>query len=551
MTELSHLNEDGAARMVAIDQKKITHRTATATGALSTQRETLNLIREGRTPKGDVFATARIAGIMAAKETSRLIPLCHPLKLTSIDLDIQINEEQAVIQVEATVQALDRTGVEMEALTAVNISLLTLYDMLKAVDQTMVIREVFLKHKQGGKHDFSREPVSSSTKASVSAALGRSIRVIGKHPTPIEDTEEVTVAQFDSVDVEDESEDEALLSSCARPMLQLLTPPEPSSINQKENTEESSVEDGLTDQSVWEESVLADIEEPLPYADVPSLPEEALALALQVREVSMAYPPLKRFLTNRPVECAYLLGYLSPEASKRSRAYILEEEELTIGPDGASHLKIKALVFVYSGLTLPTVWTYGSELEVKSILHAIHHDLPRRIYLNMDEHHVQAVRIRYSLRQRRDILRMGLYREQYTPTGNTEGVVSLGHKDTGAIMGLFQRYYPDNLFEPAQLDLGLYCGIKGEEGELLSVAGIHLLNPDYRVAAIGNIVTDEHHRGRGYASQCVQHILDRLFEGVDHVALNVLEDNVPAIQCYEKFGFRTISRLVESQARLR
>ena len=97
----------------------------------------------------------------------------------------------------------------------------------------------------------------------------------------------------------------------------------------------------------------------------------------------------------------------------------------------------------------------------------------------------------------------------------------------------------------------MYCGIKDEQGRLLSVAGIHLLNPDYRVAAIGNIVTDSSCRGRGYATKCVRHILDQLFTLVDSVALNVLEDNMPAIYCYKKFGFQTTARLIEAQARLR
>ena len=143
---------------------------------------------------------------------------------------------------------------------------------------------------------------------------------------------------------------------------------------------------------------------------------------------------------------------------------------------------------------------------------------------------------------------MGLHRDQYQPLGDTEGVVQLGHRDTGGIMGLFQRYYPDHLFEPAQLDSGLYSGLRSEDDQLIAVAGIHLLNPEYRVAAIGNIVTDQSYRGQGHATRCVQHILGQLFEAVDHVALNVVEDNAPAIHCYRKFGFQTTTRLIEARA---
>ena len=555
MARLTHIDERGSARMVAIDRKEVTRRRAVAVSSLKLQATTYELIKSGNTPKGDVFSTARIAGVMAAKETSRLIPLCHPLKITSVEIDFDYDEEKGQIGVTAVVEALDRTGVEMEALTAASISALTLYDMLKAVDQGLVIQETYLQEKTGGRHHISREVASElipppSPQPQVqpqNSLLGHSIRVIGKQPQAVENIQEVTVASFDSME-----DDEALVSSCARPMLQLLTPVEPiSAMNQVEGMEsEAPEEESDQDQSVWDESVLTDysnVEDSLKL----NTSDAALELALQVREVALTYPPLQRFITKRPVECSYLLGYLSPESSKRSRAFILEEEELTVGPDGENHLKVRALLFVYSGLTLPTVWTYGSELDVEAILYAVRGELPRRAYLNMYDHHLQAVRTQYSLRNRREILRMGLHQEHYIPVGDTEGVVSLGHRDTGSIMSLFQRYYSDHLFEPAQLDLGLYCGIRGEQGALLSVAGLHLLNPVYRVAAIGNIVTDEQFRGLGYASRCVQHILDRLFEGVDHVALNVLEDNLPAIHCYRKFGFRTTSRLVEAQARLR
>ena len=116
-------------------------------------------------------------------------------------------------------------------------------------------------------------------------------------------------------------------------------------------------------------------------------------------------------------------------------------------------------------------------------------------------------------------------------------------------MRLYHQY-PDHLFEPAQLDTGLYCGIK-DAGELISVAGIHLLSENYDVAAIGNIVTDEAFRGKGLASRCVQHVLDALFLKISRVALNVQEGNYPAIACYQKFGFRTTSRLIEAQGKLR
>lgn len=576
MSGLTHLDSMGSAQMVAIDEKDITRRRAIARGSLRATPETLKAILEGKTPKGDVLATARIAGIMAAKETSRLIPLCHPVVLTGININFELDPQNGRISIEACVDALDRTGVEMEALTAASVASLTLYDMLKAIDTKMVIEGIHVAHKSGGKRDFTvdrsqasalisspnhfqslsdqgRSPRMSSEaeeelKTSASAGLGRNIKVIGKsqsRSSSIPSEESLS----DSIVEASASEEELVLSSCEKPLVQLLTPIEPiSAMNQNTSSsmEDPSEAEGHVDASVWEESILADVDD----EDIElyqSVSEFARQQSLLVREVSLSYPPLTAFIIERPVECAYLLGYLSPAFTQRSRAFILEGEE-----DHHTALpKIKALLFIYSGLTVPTVWTYGSEQDVEAILFAVHDELPRRIYLNIEDHHYHAVRSHYRIRGRREILRMGLERSRYSPIGDSSGVITLGHPDTGGIMALFQQYYPDNLFEPAQLESGLYCGIKDEEGRLMSVAGIHLLNPDYRVAAIGNIVTDPTCRGRGYATQCVRHILDRLFELVDSVALNVNEDNAPAIYCYRKFGFKTTERLIEGQAKLR
>ena len=149
--ELSHLNQKGEAHMVDVGDKKITKRTAIAMGQISMLDETLKLVVEGKAKKGDVIATARIAGIMAAKKTSDLIPLCHPLALTKVVVDIEPTPELPGLVVTATASLSGKTGVEMEALCAVSIACLTLYDMLKAVDRAMIISEIKLVEKQGGK----------------------------------------------------------------------------------------------------------------------------------------------------------------------------------------------------------------------------------------------------------------------------------------------------------------------------------------------------------------------------------------------------------------
>ncbi len=151
MPRLTHFNDQGAAQMVDIGEKSVTHRIAIAAGAITMQLETLRLIKDGGSKKGDVLGIARVAGIMAAKKTSALIPLCHPLSLTHINIVFHIDEAHCAIYCECQTETDGKTGVEMEALTAVQIALLTIYDMCKAVDRGMVISNIKLLEKSGGK----------------------------------------------------------------------------------------------------------------------------------------------------------------------------------------------------------------------------------------------------------------------------------------------------------------------------------------------------------------------------------------------------------------
>ncbi|WP_045860648.1 cyclic pyranopterin monophosphate synthase MoaC [Teredinibacter purpureus] len=151
MNNLTHLNENGEAHMVDVGGKDITHRTATASSTITMQPETLAMITEGKHKKGDVFAVARIAGIQAAKKCSDLIPLCHPLMLTKIAVEIQPQPKKNTVVIRATCQLDGKTGVEMEALTAASIAALTIYDMCKAVDKGMIIGDTKLLEKIGGK----------------------------------------------------------------------------------------------------------------------------------------------------------------------------------------------------------------------------------------------------------------------------------------------------------------------------------------------------------------------------------------------------------------
>lgn len=151
MPELTHFNREGRARMVDVSGKDITSRTAVARGEIQMKPETLALVINHGFKKGDVLAVSQVAGIMGAKKTSDIIPMCHPLMLSGVDISFHINEQESKIEIEASVKNSGQTGVEMEALTAVSVAALTIYDMCKAAEKDMVISNIYLVQKSGGK----------------------------------------------------------------------------------------------------------------------------------------------------------------------------------------------------------------------------------------------------------------------------------------------------------------------------------------------------------------------------------------------------------------
>lgn len=154
--KLTHFNEEGRAVMVDVSDKRETKRVAVARGSVKTLPETLQVIKKGNMHKGDVLGVAQVAGIMAAKKTSDIIPMCHPIQLSGVDISFRYSGEDTII-VESTVNTMNVTGVEMEALTAVTVSMLTIYDMCKAIDKGMTLGETYLVSKSGGKSgDFLR-----------------------------------------------------------------------------------------------------------------------------------------------------------------------------------------------------------------------------------------------------------------------------------------------------------------------------------------------------------------------------------------------------------
>lgn len=151
MKKLTHVDSSGRARMVDVSQKPVTQREAVAKGLVRMQPSTLQLLRQGQTAKGDVLAVAQLAGIMAAKQTSQLIPLCHPLSIDDARIEFRLSEDESAVEITATILSTGKTGVEMEALVAVSVSALTIYDMLKSADRGMRLESIRLVRKRGGK----------------------------------------------------------------------------------------------------------------------------------------------------------------------------------------------------------------------------------------------------------------------------------------------------------------------------------------------------------------------------------------------------------------
>lgn len=151
ISDLTHFDESGKARMVDVGDKDVTHRVAIARGRVVMQPETLNTITEGTAKKGDVLGVARVAAIMGAKKTSDLVPMCHPLSLTAVNVDLIPDVDRSSVEIEVRVETRGQTGVEMEALTAVSVAALTIYDMVKAIDRGMRVEDIHLAHKSGGK----------------------------------------------------------------------------------------------------------------------------------------------------------------------------------------------------------------------------------------------------------------------------------------------------------------------------------------------------------------------------------------------------------------
>ncbi|MBA2662546.1 MAG: GNAT family N-acetyltransferase [Bradymonadaceae bacterium] len=245
---------------------------------------------------------------------------------------------------------------------------------------------------------------------------------------------------------------------------------------------------------------------------------------------------LREFLMRDRIANAYLLGNLDPAYFQFCRWY---------GSRTASG-ELGNLLLIYRGLSLPVVFMSGSDPGIETFLRECTTVLPDRFHFHVLENHMNTVRDTFSPPDFKPMYRMGLERSRFSTHGDTSRVVRLGHRDTAAIMALY-AHYPDNFFEPYQLETGLYFGIRDPALGLVSIAGVHVVSEEHDVAVIGNLVTHRQARGQGLATACTARLLEEIFERVSLVALNVQQDNEPAIRMYRHFGFEFNNVFFEGQ----
>lgn len=248
---------------------------------------------------------------------------------------------------------------------------------------------------------------------------------------------------------------------------------------------------------------------------------------------------LRDFLVQDRYANAYLLGNLDPAYFQFCSWYGARD----------SSGRLSNLLLLYKGLSLPVVFMVGASGNLEMFLTECRHLLPHRFHFHVVEGCMDIVHKALEPREYKRMFRMGLERSHYRRSSRDLGGVSvtrLGHRDTAAIMALY-NHYPDNFFEPYQLETGYYFGVRDNGLGLVSIAGVHVVSEEHDVAVIGNFVTHPAARGRGLATACTGTLLDELFDHVSFVALNVQEDNAPAIRMYRNFGFESNNVFYEGQ----
>jgi ribosomal protein S18 acetylase RimI-like enzyme len=234
---------------------------------------------------------------------------------------------------------------------------------------------------------------------------------------------------------------------------------------------------------------------------------------------------LHGYLSRDRIRGSYMIGGLDPAFDEHTSWFGVSN-----GDD------IQALIMVYGGLSAPAVFSLGSAQAMDELVQGCARELPQRFYAHLLEGHEASFSRHYRVDRLRRMIRMTLLREDFRPPATTDGVRRVTHADTASIMDLY-RFYPDNFFEPYQLESGHYFCAAADDGRLVSVAGVHVVSEQYDIAAIGNVVTHPDVRGQGLSTRCTGKLLEELFSRVSLVALTVEEANKAARATFRKLGF--------------
>lgn len=238
------------------------------------------------------------------------------------------------------------------------------------------------------------------------------------------------------------------------------------------------------------------------------------------------YEELRQFFSKDRYANAYLLGYLDPMYQPFGKWYGLRD----------IHDELQCVLLHYIGLSIPVVFLVGQSEHLDVFLKYCKEDLPKRFHFHIPESQRPIFEQSFDISSAQLMQRMGLHQDAYTPVPIDRRVERLGHRDTAQIMALY-GHYPDHFFEPYQMETGLYFGVRDPKHGLVSISGIHSVNPHDDISVVGNLVTHPSARGQGLAKACTGALLNELYKRVSYVALNVQVDNIPAITVYESFGF--------------
>ncbi len=478
---------------VGVDEP--TMRQASAYGRVKLPQSVLHALQSNDSLLRDVVSSAKIAGLFAAKRVQDFVPRALNAHLTRSEIEVMLSQSASELRVTATLEAIDRMNLEVHVMSAIMAASLAAYEILVAIDPSVRVEVVELTDRQGGTEPAYHRPVKIKR-------LGAAESLDAIEVTDPEIAAESTVP---SQPVHLSSAPSARHSTGPQPALKTLAPEH------------------------------AEGETTPPKSKKKRLSEAARALLPQVESLHCEDSGLLCHLQATTIDDAYMLGDLANGLEEHCRWFGVRQEG-----------EISGALLITEEHSRPLLMTSGTTAAVEALFASTYAQLPQRFFAQVPRPHQAALETFYELENERLMIRMGIDLCDCHLAGDVDGVAQLSHTDTGALMQL-QQYSPDNLFDPALIGQGLYCGLR-VQGELVCCAGLHVLCDQYNVAALSSVVTHIDHRGQGYATRCLRWLLREVQKRVDYMALNVAKDNEIGVKFLEKFGFSKRYEFIDSWA---